>query len=94
MTAAEETCRCVPNAFQCGPRCPCTGCHAAPRVVVVGDQPDPKRWWWRLEGKGAGLAHRFLDTEPACGEPSGPEQWTRAPASAPACAGRLRRPGR
>jgi hypothetical protein len=40
-------------------------------------------WYWRF----GGLAHRFIDTEPACGEPSGPKQWTRAPAWAPRCKG-------
>lgn len=50
---------------------------------LVGDLRSRRRWYWRF----GGVAHRFVDTEPACGEPSGPEQWERAPASAPACAG-------
>jgi hypothetical protein len=50
-------------------------------------------WYWRLgemegsasEVKRHFLAHRFIDTEPACGEPSGLEQWSKAPASVPRC---------
>jgi hypothetical protein len=58
--------------------------------VPVGARPG---WWWRLGGRGM-VAHRFVDTEPACGEPSGPRQWTRAPATAKVCPGCLGRPMR